>query len=224
MAIELTANELRALGVLIEKSLAQPAYYPMTLSAIVAACNQKTNRDPVTQLTEGEVGAALNGLRQWQLASQAPPERNSRVNRFQHDVEQRFGWNAAQRALMAELLIRGPQTVGELRTHASRMTHLQSTDYARQLLRELEQSDPPMVVELPRQPGRSATRFAHLLGGKTPSQVQRAAADETPPAESRPSMAAGEATPAVEARLNALEQEVIALRLDLDTLCSKLGG
>lgn len=164
MAISLDPVEARILGALIEKSLALPAYYPMTLSAIVTACNQKSNRDPVMELPEGQVASALHHLQEWQLVSQAPPERNSRSNRFQHEVEARFGWNAAQRAVMAELLLRGPQTLGELRGRASRMTHLDSTDYIRDLLMELMHASPPMVIELSRQPGQSTTRFAHLLG------------------------------------------------------------
>jgi hypothetical protein len=220
MAMTLKPVELRILGVLIEKSLSQPAYYPMTLNALTAACNQKTNRDPVMQLDDGEIATALHSLQQWQLAGQADPDRNSRANRFRHDVEQRWGWNAAQRALMAELMLRGPQTLGELRSRASRMTHLQSVDYARELLGELMRADPPMVAELPRQPGKGATRWAHLLGERVPEQAQQAAPVATPSAQ--PSAPAA-ATPTLEARLNALEQEVIALRWDLNALRNKPG-
>jgi uncharacterized protein YceH (UPF0502 family) len=215
MAVKLSAVELRVLGVLIEKSLSQPAYYPMTLNAVTTASNQKSNRDPVMQLTEGDVGAALHQLRQWQLADQAPPDRGSRANRFRHEVEQRFGWNAAQRAIMAELMLRGPQTIGELRARASRMTHLESTEYIHELLEELSRSDPPMVVELSRQPGKTTTRWAHLLTGEAPAQIAEAAGTDT-----TPSIAAGAdpTAPSIEARLNALEQEVIAIKLDLNIL------
>lgn len=174
MSFDLKPAAIRVLGALLEKSLSQPAYYPMTLSAVTAACNQKTNREPVTAYGESEVGDALTALRRQQLASQSEPERNSRAIRFKHEIEGRFDWNAAQRAIMAELMLRGPQTVGELRGRASRMTHLASTDYARELLAELERADPPLVMELPREPGRSARRFVHLLGGEvstTPDAV-----------------------------------------------------
>lgn len=176
MSFDLKPAAIRVLGALLEKSLSQPAYYPMTLSAVTAACNQKTNREPVTAYGESEVGDALTALRRQQLASQSEPERNSRAIRFKHEIEGRFDWNAAQRAIMAELMLRGPQTVGELRGRASRMTHLASTDYARELLAELERADPPLVMELPREPGRSARRFVHLLGGEVSSTPDAVAA------------------------------------------------
>ncbi len=176
MSFDLKPTAIRVLGVLLEKSLSQPAYYPMTLSAVTAACNQKTNREPVTAYGESEVGDALTALRRQQLASQSEPERNSRAIRFKHEIEGRFDWNAAQRAIMAELMLRGPQTVGELRGRASRMTHLASTDYARELLAELERAAPPLVMELPREPGRSARRFVHLLGGEVSSTPDAVAA------------------------------------------------
>lgn len=169
----LTPDEIRVLGVLLEKQMSQPAQYPMTLNALTVACNQKSNRDPVTTLSEGQVGAALHGLQRWQLAAQAPPERGSRANRFQHQVEQRFAWTGPEKAILCELMIRGPQTVGELRTHAGRLFHLESTEYVREVLGELERADPPRVRELPRQPGQSATRFMHLLGGES---IENAAA------------------------------------------------
>lgn len=226
MAITLNAIELRVLGVLIEKSLAQPAYYPMTLNALTAACNQKSNREPIMQLTDAEAAAGLHSLQQWQLADQADPERGSRTNRFRHAIESRFGWNAAERAIMAELMLRGPQTLGELRTRASRMTHLQSTDYAAELLGELARNDPPLVVELPRQPGRNTTRWAQLLGEEPPAESQpittpQPPATATAPAAQQPADA--QIAPTIETRLGSLEQEVIALRLDLDALRGKLG-
>jgi len=172
MSFDLKPTEIRVLGVLIEKSLSQPAYYPMTLNAITAACNQKTNRNPVVAYAEGEVSAAVASLRRRQLVAQADPDRSSRAVRFKHELETRFDWNAAQRAIVAELLLRGPQTVGELRGRASRMTHLASADYARELLVELAGAQPPIVVELPREPGKTSRRFAHLLGGEVTVAAQ----------------------------------------------------
>lgn len=204
MAIVLKPNEIRVLGVLIEKSMTTPEYYPLTLNAITLACNQKNNRDPVTSLTEGEVGAALHGLTQWQLASQADPDRGSRVNRFRHEVEKRFGWDSPQRALMAELMLRGPQTVGELKTRASRMTPLTAMDHLQEVLDGLRRCDPPLVTELPRQPGQSTTRFVQLLGGEVSSNapasapVTAAAAPASSPKESS----------SLEARVARLEEQV----------------
>jgi len=204
MPIELKPNEVRVLGVLIEKSMTTPESYPMTINAITQAANQKTNRDPVLSLSEGEVSAALHGLQQWQLVTQAEPDRGSRVNRFQHQVEKRFGWNAAQRAIMAELLLRGPQTLGEIRMRASRMTRLEAIDYASELIDELRQSDPPMVVELPRDPGKAAVRYAQLLGGPVKAAPDVAAAAAAPVSRET---GAGNA-PDLERRVACLEADV----------------
>ncbi len=211
MSFDLKPPAIRVLGVLLEKSLSQPAYYPMTLSAITAACNQKTNREPVTAYGESEVGDALSSLRRQQLASQAEPERNSRAVRFKHEIEARFDWNAAQRAIMAELMIRGPQTVGELRGRASRMTHLASPDYARELLGELERADPPLVLELPREPGRSARRFTHLLGDEVSSPRDAVVA----PAGAVRASAAVASTSEPADRILRLEEEVANLKASL---------
>lgn len=231
MAYDLKPEEIRVLGVLIEKSLAVPEYYPMTLSAITAACNQKSNRDPITDYTESDVSAAIALLRRKQLADQAPPERNSRSIRFQHLSEQKFGWNAAQRALMCELMLRGPQTVVELRTHAARMTHLDSIDYARELLAELEQTDPPLVVEMEREPGKRERRFAQLLGGP-PTIAQYS--------HNAPRVSHGGAAPTLsssvssggakvfvdplEQRVAELEKTVAELSVKISRLVSELGG
>lgn len=233
MALSLKPAELRILGVLIEKSLAVPAYYPMTLNAIVAACNQKSCRDPVMELSEAEVAAAVHQLQRWQLVSQAPPEAGARANRFRHETEQRFGWNAAQRALMGELILRGPQTLGELRGRAARMTHLESNEYAHELLKELMNADPPMVVELPRQTGQSATRFAQLLGG--PVSVEGAAGGVATGAPAGRSCAAptaigaGEASlsrtaadPKLEDRVELLEEAVANLQASMAGLRQSL--
>lgn len=216
MAIVLKQHELRVLGVLIEKSMCTPEYYPMTLNAITLACNQKNNRDPVTSLTEGEVGSALHGLTQWQLASQAEPDRGSRVNRFRHEVEKRFGWDSPQRAIMAELMLRGPQTLGELKSRASRMTPLHASDHLQEIVNGFTHSDPPMVVELPRQPGQSTARFAQLLGG----EVTAAAA---PAPAIRPG-GTGDRSPTLESRVARLEARIAEIEARLNTTASKSDG
>ncbi|MFQ5412646.1 MAG: DUF480 domain-containing protein, partial [Phycisphaerae bacterium] len=197
------------LGVLIEKSLTQPAYYPMTINAIVNACNQKTNREPVTAYSDSEVSAAIATLRRREWVDQAPPERNERSIKFKHEIEAKFDWNAGQRAIMAELMLRGPQTLGELRSRAGRMTHLGSTDYARELIQELETADPPVVVELPREPGRSAQRFIHLLGGEAPVLSQNQGASLGTPSMADPP--APEDQAALERRVADLEKRVETL-------------
>lgn len=211
--MDLSFNETRVLGVLIEKSLAQPAYYPMTVNAITNACNQKTNREPVTDLSESEASTALSSLRRRDLAQQADPEPNSRSVKFRHNIETALGWNAAQRALMAELLLRGPLTLAELRSKASRMTHLESNDYARELLREFERSDPPLVEEMEREPGRTARRFRHLMGvAQTPSPVLSNTTELSPSPISAETDATGLS---IDDRVAKLEAEVASLRNEL---------
>lgn len=215
--MDLKPAEIRVLGAMIEKSLSQPAAYPMTVNAIRVACNQKTNREPVSTYTESEVSAALASLRRRGLVAQADPERNSRAVRFKHEAEEKMGWNAAQRAIMAELMLRGPQTAGELRSRASRMTHLQSLDYTGELLNELAASTPPVAVQLQREPGRSARRFAHLLGGEVGSAAATVVrADRSAPErEPGPESALGD-------RVMQLEEDVANLRASLAGLRDRL--
>lgn len=163
MAVVLNIGQQRVLGVLIEKSLAHPDYYPLTLNAITAGCNQKQNREPVMSLSEGEIGRVIHELQEMDLVSQASASAGARANRFAHEVRVRFGWDRPHQAIMAELLVRGPQTGGELRSRAGRMAPLESLESVSQVLNDLATRETPFVVELEREPGKSATRFAHLL-------------------------------------------------------------
>ena len=156
--------ELRVLGVLIEKSLTQAGSYPLTMNAIVLGANQKQNRDPVLSLSEGEVARALGSLERKQLVAQAPPAPGARANRFQHRVVNELRWDRRDQAIMAELMLRGRQTAGELRTHASRMTSFADIGSVLNTLQELAAREPSFVEELPREPGRSANRWRHLIG------------------------------------------------------------
>ncbi|MFO0973485.1 MAG: DUF480 domain-containing protein [Phycisphaerae bacterium] len=224
--MELTAVQRRVLGVLIEKSMTTPAQYPLTLTAILTGCNQLTCRDPVMHVSEGDVGRAVHELQLMQLVSQAPPDRNARSNRFRHEVEARFGWAARERALMAELMLRGPQTVGELKTNASRMTPLEDLHYVGELLATLGTRDPVFVRELPRQPGKSVVRFDHAL--YTPDEVSAhdvasAAAARAPAAAESSPVAAAE-TPPTGARLTELEQRVAALEQAVAELRARPGS
>ena len=163
MAPALNEVERRVFGVLLEKALAQPQYYPMTINAIVAACNQKSNRDPVLELDEEAVWNTLEVLRAGGLVSRLLPGGASRVERFKHEAKERLGWEKPQRAVMAELLLRGPQTLGDLRGHCARMFPFDTLDAVSAVLEILRQAAPPMVATLPRGPGQSATRYAHCL-------------------------------------------------------------
>ena len=163
MAESLNKVERRVFGVLLEKALAQPQYYPMTVNAIVTGCNQKSNRDPVMQLDEDAVWNTLEVLRAGGLVTRLLPGGASRVERFRHETKEIFAWEKPQRAVMAELLLRGPQTVGELRAHCTRMFPFENTEAVEAVLENLGQEDPPRVAALPRTPGRSAVRYAHRL-------------------------------------------------------------
>ncbi len=159
----LSEVERRVLGVLIEKSLAQPQYYPMTLNGVVTACNQKSNRDPVMTLDEDGVFGVLTALRERELVAMVLPSESSRVEKFKHQTDTAFGWERSQRAVMAELLLRGPQTVGELRTRCGRMVPMESIETVTAILESLSRLDPPVVAVMPRSPGQSAVRYTHLL-------------------------------------------------------------
>ena len=194
----LAPAEQRVLGCLIEKQMATPDYYPLTLHALVNACNQSTNRDPVTALDEAAVVAALEGLRERQLVWIVDGP-GCRVQKYEHRIVEAMGLSVQEAAVLAELLLRGPQTPGELRGHCTRMysfQHLQEVETALEVMRE---SDPPLVAPLPRQPGTKETRYAHLLG-----DVQEGPAPAPAPAPSR--------TLQLEAELAALKEEFLKLR------------
>ena len=180
MSIHLTDAEQRVLGVLIEKSLTQPAGYPMTVNAMTLGANQKQNREPVIEFAEGEVSAALRGLERHRLVTQSPPSMGARAVRFQHHVVDLFHWDRREQAIMAELLLRGRQTPGELRTHASRMTPFADLESVLATLAALAKYETPFVEELPREPGRSANRFRHLLDADPSSMDRPSQASEAP--------------------------------------------
>jgi uncharacterized protein YceH (UPF0502 family) len=201
----------------MEKSLASPEYYPMTLNSIVTACNQKNNRDPVVEYDEGVVATAVHEMMTMGLVAQADPGRNARANRFQHQVFEQWNWERRQRAIMCELLLRGPQTVGELRTRASRMVPLTDLQTVNSVLDELAQASPPWVVVLPRQVGQSAIRHDHTLYLEG---EERPAAHQPAPAAIPRSAPAPAGDSELSDRVQRLETEVADLRRIVDQLTS----
>ncbi|RJP40671.1 MAG: DUF480 domain-containing protein [Phycisphaerales bacterium] len=159
-----SAEELRLLGVLIEKSMTTPDGYPLTINAMVAGCNQKQNRDPVVHYDEGTISRALRNLRQKGVVDQAPPSPGARSNRYLHRATEHFGWDRRELAIMTELMLRGPQTPGELRTRAGRMTPFQDVQSVVNILEGLKAGQTRFVEVLPREPGQSANRWRHLIG------------------------------------------------------------
>lgn len=218
---ELTEHEARVLGVLMEKSLTQPNAYPMTVNGIRGGCNQLQNRDPVLSMSDGDVARALQGLGHKRLATQAPPEPNDRANKFRHRVVEELHWDPREQAVMAELLLRGRQTSGELRTRASRMTPIQDLASITAIIESLQRAAPPFIKELAREPGKSAVRYRHLLGADAdesetavdshcaaPAAVDQAASIVAPAPASPNWTALEKRLSAIESRITELEQRL----------------
>jgi uncharacterized protein YceH (UPF0502 family) len=164
MDIKLTETEVRVLGSLIEKDITTPEYYPLSLNALVNACNQKTNREPVMQLDEDAVREALEGLQQQRMAGPARGA-DSRVTKYEQRLQEVFNFTRPEIALLCVLLLRGPQTPGELRGRAERLHSFEALEDVQSALQKLMQRDPPLAKVLPRQPGTKESRYAHLLAG-----------------------------------------------------------
>lgn len=183
----LTETEIRVLGVLIEKQITTPEYYPLTLNSLTAACNQKNNRNPVMSLTETEVERALDSLREKNLAYVFLGS-TSRVPKYKHVAPEVLQLNPAELAVMCVLMLSGPQTVGEVRTRGSRFYDFKGMEEVDETLHGLSARETdPLVVKLPRQAGQKDARFTHLLAGQpavdvaTESVTPRAARREQEP-------------------------------------------
>jgi uncharacterized protein YceH (UPF0502 family) len=165
MNIVLSEIEARVLGALVEKDITTPDYYPLSLNALVNACNQKNNRDPIMNLEEGAVRDALDGLQEHGLAGRVSGA-DSRVTKYEHRLQEAFNFSRGETAVLCVLLLRGPQTPGELRGRTERMHRFEDLDAVQSTLQKLMQREPPLVVVLPRQPGTKEFRYAHLLSGE----------------------------------------------------------
>ena len=204
----LNAAEARVLGSLIEKQISTPDYYPLTLNALTNACNQLTNRDPVLSLDEQTIVRALDGLRDKRLATLFHGA-ESRVAKYRHNLGDVIPLTPAEVAIVCVLMLRGPQTVGELRTRTERLHPFENLAEVETVLNELSARQPPLLAKLPRQPGTKESRYAHLLSGP----VELPSGDRPVPIEP--------ATAAVRAendRIAALETQTAELRRELDEL------
>src|SRR5579864_6091278 len=161
---QLDASEVRVLGSLVEKEIATPEYYPLSLNALVNACNQKSNRDPVMELSEGAVRQALDTLNEKGMAG-VSRRTDSRVVKFEHHLQEVFNFNRRETAVLCVLMLRGPQTPGELRGRTERMHRFEELSEVQSALQQLMQREPPLAKALPRQPGTKETRYTHLLSG-----------------------------------------------------------
>jgi len=207
MEYSLNDVEIRVLGCLIEKELATPEYYPLTLNALTNACNQKSNRAPVMALEETDVVRALDNLRFKRFAHQSAE--GVRSAKYCHNLEGLLQLEPEELAVLAELLLRGPQTVGELRTRAERMRPFADLAAVETVLQQLADHEIPLVVQLPRQPGRKEPRFAHLLSGMP--DLTEETAQPVEPAR-RQVMAENERLAELEGEVASLRSEVAELR------------
>jgi uncharacterized protein YceH (UPF0502 family) len=218
--IVMTPAQARVLGALVEKEVTTPDYYPLSLNALVNACNQLTNREPVMHLDEEEVRLALHRLEDLGLAGRARGA-DGRVTKYEHWLGEAFNFTRAETALICVLLLRGPQTPGELRSRTDRLHSFDEIGEVLAGLQKLAEREPSLVAVLPRQPGTKEARYAHLLSGP----VELAVAAESP---SRPRLAAQYAPtnmggePAHEDRISQLESAVAELRQKIDALNHKI--
>lgn len=206
----LSEVETRVLGSLVEKELTTPDYYPLSLNALVNACNQKSNRDPVMNLSENAVSQALRSLDKEGLAGPADAMHN-RVTKFEHRLQEAFNFDRREIAILCELLLRGPQTPGELHSRAERMHRFDDLGQVQSTLQRLGQREPPVVKMLPRQPGTKEARYAHLLSG----DVQIQAPEATPEAAVTQSTADDERIARLENEVATLQNEVVNLKEQL---------
>jgi len=210
MEIKLTENEARVLGALIEKDITTPEYYPLSLNALVNACNQKTNRDPVMQLNEDAVRDALEGLQQQRLAGPAGGA-DSRVTKYEQRLQEVFNFTRPEIAVLCVLLLRGPQTPGELRGRSERLHRFEALDDVQSALQKLMQREPPLARVLARQPGTKESRYAHLLSG-----------DVFGPEATVPGSVPAERHSADQERIARLEEEVAEMRRELGDVKDQL--
>ena len=164
MNILLNEMEARVLGALLEKEITTPDYYPLSLNSLVNACNQKSNRDPVMNVDEDSIRDALRTLQDNSLARSVSAV-DSRVTKYEHRLQEAFNFDRREAALFCELLVRGPQTAGELRTRAERMHPFDDLSETQSALQRLMNREPPLVKVLARQPGTKESRYMHLLSG-----------------------------------------------------------
>ena len=199
--------EVRVLGALIEKDITTPDYYPLSLNALVNACNQKNNRDPVMGLDEDRVRAALDSLQAQGMAGPASGA-DSRVTKYEHRLQEVFNFDRRETAVLCVLLLRGAQTPGELRGRAERMYRFETLGDVHAALDRLSQRQPPLVAVLPRQPGTKESRYMHLFSGDAvPAEPVRAVEN-----------------PVSQDRLTILESEVAELREEIAGIQEQLAA
>jgi len=200
-------SEVRILGCLIEKEMTTPKYYPLSLNALTHACNQKSNRNPVVSYDETAVAHGLDSLDKKSLARKTLTP-GSRVPKYLHAVLDRFDLSRQEMAVLCELMLRGPQTAGEIRSRAERMSAFEDPEGVEKALQGLMDQDPPLAIKLPRETGRKECRYMHLFSGSVGREITEPAL----PAETmEPGMPSHE-------RIVGLEEEIAKLKSELGEL------
>jgi uncharacterized protein len=212
--IQLTAAEARVLGALVEKEVTTPDYYPLSLNALINASNQRSNREPVMNLDEDDVRQALHGLEAKHLAGRARSA-DGRVAKYEHWLGEAFNFSRAETALLCVLLLRGPQTPGELRSRTERLHSFEEITDVLAGLQKLTDREPSLAAVLPRQPGTKEARYAHLLSGPVESI-------HVAPAEPASAPDAAPASSDLQARVETLEATVDELRQQVEALNQKI--
>src|ERR1700682_4272995 len=213
-AVNIVLNEMEAriLGALLEKEITSPDYYPLSLNSLVNACSQKSNRDPVMNLDQDSVRDALRTLHDNSLARSVSAA-DSRVTKYEHRLQESFNFDRREAALFCELLLRGPQTPGELRMRAEHMHQFDDVSEAQSALQRLMDREPPLVKVLARQPGTKESRYIHLLSGDA-KPVSSTAAREVP-AALEPEKMDG---------ISRLSSEMAELRRDMEDLTQQFAA
>ena len=214
--LRLSAAEARVLGSLVEKETTTPEYYPLSLNALINACNQRSNREPVTDLDEDAVRQALHGLEDKRLAGRARSA-DGRVTKYEHWLGEAFNFTRAETALICVLLLRGPQTPGELRGRTERLHRFDEISDVMAGLQKLMEREPPLVAVLPRQPGTKESRYAHLLSGDVEAFTAQIAAPRLV-REFSADAAPDDRIAQLEAQVNELRQELAELKRRFDDL------
>jgi uncharacterized protein YceH (UPF0502 family) len=207
----LDAVETRVLGSLMEKEATTPDYYPQSLNALVNACNQKNNREPVMTLDEAAVRRGLESLQEKRLAGPASSA-DSRVTKYEHRAQEAFNFTRGESAILCVLLLRGPQTPGELRGRTERIHRFEHLDEVLSAMQRLMQREPPLARVLPRQPGTKESRYMHLLsgGGEDAAEPTDRGAQTSAPVTG--------GSPAESSRITRLEEDVVGLREEIAEL------
>lgn len=221
MDICFSQTEARVVGCLLEKEVTTPDQYPLTLNSLTTACNQKSNRDPVMALEEADVQDTVEALKVKRIIQEVTAGFGSRVSKYQHrfcNTEfSTFQFSQQEKAVICVLLLRGPQTAGEIRTRTNRLCDFKDVREAEQVLNDLaEHAKGPFVVKLPKEPGKRDSRYMHLFSGEVDlDALQQAAASAAPV-----SSAASERIEALESEVEALKQEVAELKALVESLTS----